>query len=199
MEVKKGVSKGVVIIGLIIVLLVTGVVGGAFYVYYSSPEEVYQENVEGGKLSLTYSDDQNLFLIENAIPTSDLVGTVYDSADMFFDFTVNVDIDEANFVEYEILLVKDETVSTALNNNIKVYLEKEENNNYVKVAEPEIFSSNVEDEKIGSSVMSIYKMKHSSNANDNYRLRMWLCDSAVVSPGQVQNYGVKVALRGMAK
>ena len=159
---------------------------------------MYQETLDGGKIALSYADEENLFLLENLIPTSDLVGTVYDSADMFFDFTVNVDIDEANFVEYEILLVKDESVSTALNNNIKVYLEKEENNNYVKVAEPEIFSSNVDDEKIGNSVMSVYKMKRSSNANDNYRLRMWLCDYAVINPGQVQNYGVKVVLRGVA-
>ena len=142
MEVKKGVSKGVVICCLIIVLLVVGIVGGAFYIYYGSPEEVHQETLDGGKIALSYVDEENLFLLENLIPTSDLVGTVYDSADMFFDFTVNVDIEEANNIEYEVLVVKDETLSTALNTNIKIYLEKEENGNYVKVAGPQIFSSN---------------------------------------------------------
>ena len=199
MESKKGVSKGVIIGCIIIVLLVVSIVAGAFYIYYSSPEEVYQETLEGGSISLTYSDEQNLFLIENAIPTSDLVGTVYDSADMFFDFTVNVDIEEANYVEYEVLLVKDDETSTSLNNNIRVYLEKEEDGNYVQVAGPEAFSSNVEDEKLGSSVMSIYSAKRDSSGSDNYRLRVWLADTAVVASGDVQNFGIKIALQGEAK
>lgn len=199
MEVKKGVSKGVVICCLIIVLLVVGIVGGAFYIYYGSPEEVHQETLDGGKIALSYVDEENLFLLENLIPTSDLVGTVYDSADMFFDFTVNVDIEEANNIEYEVLVVKDETLSTALNTNIKIYLEKEENGNYVKVAGPQIFSSNVEDSDLGNSVMSLYKMQRKSNGNDNYRLRLWLSDTAVVTPNEIQNFGIKVALKGKAK
>lgn len=199
MEEKKGVSKGVIITCVLIVLLIAGIVGGALYIYYCSPEEVYQENLEGGNLSLSYSDEENLFVIENAIPTSDLVGTVYDSADLFFDFTVKVDIEEANYIEYEILLVKDETVSTALNNNIKVYLEKEENGTFVKVGEPEIFTSNVEDEKIGKNIMLAHKDKRTTNGSDNYRLRVWLADTSVVSADEVQNFGVKIALRGDAK
>lgn len=199
MEVKKGVSKGIVIACIIIVLLVASIIAGAFYIYYGSPEEVYQETLSGGTISLTYSDEQNLFLVENAIPTSDIVGSVYDSADMFFDFTVNVDIEEAEYVEYEVLLVKDDNLSTALNNNIKVYLEKEESGTYVKVAGPEEFSSNVDDEKIGNSVMSVYKGKRTSSGNDGYRLRMWLSDTATITPGEIQNYAVKVALKGEAK
>lgn len=199
MEVKKGVSKGVIIGCIIIVLLVVGVVVGAFYIHYGSPEEVYQETYDGGNISLTYSDEENLFLIENATPTSDLVGMVYDSADLFFDFTVKVDIDEAEAVEYDILLVKDETLSTALDSNIKVYLEKEESGTYVKVAGPDIFTSNTEDEKLGNSIMSVYKGKRTSDGNDNYRLRIWLADTAVVAPEQIQNYAVKVAVKGKAK
>lgn len=199
MEVKKGVSKGVIISCIVIVILVVCIVAGAFYIYYGSPEEVYQESLTGGNISLTYSDDANLFSIENAIPTSDVVGSVYDSADLFYDFTVKVDIEEANFIEYEVLLVKDDTLSTSLNNNIKVYLEKEESGSYVKVAGPEVFTSNVEDDKLGNSVMSAYKEKRTESGNDNYRLRMWVSDTANFSPGELQNYAVKVALKGVAK
>lgn len=199
MESKKGVSKGVVICCIVIVFLVVSIVAGAFYIYYGTPEEVYQETLDGGKIALSYADEENLFLLENLIPTSDLVGTVYDSADMFFDFTVNVDIEEANNIEYEVLLVKDETLSTALNTNIKIYLEKEEKDGYVKVAGPEFFSSNVEDSALGNSVMSLYKTQRKSNGNDNYRLRLWLSDSAVVTPNEIQNFGIKVALKGKAK
>ena len=88
MEVKKGISKGVIIACLIIAILVVCIVVGAFYIYYGSPKEVYQESLTGGDISLTYSDEENLFAIENAIPTSDIVGKAYDSADLFFDFSV---------------------------------------------------------------------------------------------------------------
>lgn len=199
MGVKRSVSKGVVIACIIIVILVACIVGGTFYIYYGSPKEVYQETLTGGNISLTYSDEENLFAIENAIPTSDIVGKAYDSADLFFDFTVKVDIEDANYIEYDVLLVKDETLSTAINNNIKVYLEKEKNGSYVKVAGPELFTSNLDDEQIGNSVMSIYKEKHTESGNDNYRLRMWLSDSAKINAGEIQNYAVKVALKGKAK
>lgn len=199
MEVKKGVSKGVIISCIIIVFLVVSIVGGAFYIYYGTPEEVHQETLDGGKIALSYADEENLFFLENLIPTSDLVGSVYDRADLFFDFTVNVDIEEANNIEYEVLFVKDDTVSTAMNTNIKIYLEKEENGNYVKVAGPEIFTSNVEDSELGNSVMSLYKTKRESNGNDNYRVRLWLSDTAVVEPNEIQNFGIKVALQGKAK
>lgn len=199
MGVKRSVSKGVVIACIIIVILVACIVGGTFYIYYGSPKEVYQESLTGGNISLTYSDEENLFAIENAIPTSDIVGKAYDSADLFFDFTVKVDIEDANYIEYDVLLVKDETLSTAINNNIKVYLEKEKNGSYVNVAGPELFTSNLDDEQIGNSVMSIYKEKHTESGNDNYRLRMWLSDSAKINAGEIQNYAVKVALKGKAK
>ncbi len=199
MEVKRGVSKGIIFACIIIILLVVGIIVGAFYIDSNKPGEVYQETHDGGRISLTYSDEENLFLIENAIPTSDLVGTVYDSADKFYDFTVNIEKLEAEYIEYEILLVKDEKVSTAINNNIKVYLEKANGEVYSKVAGPVVFENNVEDEKLGNVIMSLYKHKSTSSGNDNYRLRMWLSDSAVVAPGVNQNYGVKIALRGVAK
>lgn len=199
MEVKKGVSKSVIIGCIIIIILIVCIVAGAFYIYYGSPEEVYQESLTGGNISLTYSDEENLFAIEKAIPTSDIEGKKYDSADLFYDFTVKVDIEDANVIEYEILLVKDETLSNALNSNIKVYLEKEDSGTYVQVAGPEIFNSNVEDEKIGDSVMSVYKEKRTESGNDNYRLRMWVSDTANITPGELQNYAVKIALKGAAK
>lgn len=199
MEGKKGVSKKVVIACIIIFILVAGIVGAAFYIYFSSPAEVYQESLTGGSISLTYSDDENLFAIESATPTSDIVGKAYDSADLFFDFTVKVNVEEANAIEYEVLLVKDEELSTAMNDNIKIYLEKEESGSYVAVDDPKIFSSNVDDEKIGNSVMLVHKEKRTESGNDNYRLRMWVSDTANITSGQLQNYAVKISLKGKAK
>lgn len=199
MENKKGISKGILIICLVIVLLVVAIVVGAFYIHNNQPVDVVEENLTGGSVALTYSDDENLFVIENAIPTSDVVGTKFDSAELFFDFTVKTEIEDANYVEYEIILVKDEKTSSSLNDNIKVYLEKEKRGTYSKVVEPIIFKSNITDIELGNDLMSVYKQKKTTSGSDNYRLRLWVSDTAVFNAGEVQNFGVKVAIKGIAK
>lgn len=199
MESKKGISKGIIIAAVIIVILVIGIVVGAFYIHNNKPVDVEELTLPGGDIALTYSDDENLFVIENAIPTSDMVGIKYDSAELFFDFTVKTTIEDAEYVEYEVLLVKDETISTALNDNVKVYLEKEKSGTYSKVIDPMVFSANTKDEELGTDIMSVYKQKKVSSGSDNYRLRVWLSDTAVFTAGEVQNFGVKVAIKGIAK
>lgn len=199
MENKKGISKGILITCLIIVLLVVAIIVGAFYIHNNQPVDVVEENLSGGSVSLTYSDDENLFVIENAIPTSDIVGTKLDSAELFFDFTVKTEIEDANYVEYEIILVKDEMTSTSLNENIKVYLEKEKRGTYSKVVEPTLFKTNVTDAELGTDLMSVYKQKKTTSGSDNYRLRLWVSDTAIFNAGDVQNFGIKVAIKGIAK
>ncbi len=198
MENKKSVSKGLIFGVIIIVMLVGAVIGGAFYLHLNQVQDVDEKTLDGGAISLTYVDEVNLFTIENAIPTSDLVGTVSDSAETFFDFTVKTTIEEANEIEYEIILVRDETVSTALNENIKVYLEKCESGTYVEVAGPEVFTVN-DDIDLDGDAMSIYKTSTKSSGNDNYRLRIWLSDTAVYDASELQNFSVKVVINGEAK
>lgn len=196
---KKGVSKKIVFLSIVIFLLVIGIIAGVFIIESRKPAEVYQKTAAGGIVSLTYSDDENLFVIENALPTSDSVGVAYDSAELFYDFTVNVVLEEANEIEYEIILVKDEFLSTALNNDVIVYLEQEKEGKYVKVAGPIEFTSNVDDKEIGNAAMSLFKGKRDNDGNDNYRLRMWISDKAVMRVTTPQTYGVKVTLKGNAK
>ena len=195
----KGVSKKIVFLSVIIFLFVIGTISCAYIIESRKPADVYQDIADGGILSLTYSDDENLFVIENALPTSDSIGVAYDSAELFFDFTVNVALEEANEVNYDIILVKDEKLSTALNNNIKVYLEQEKDGKYVKVAGPVEFTSNIDDKEIGNTAMSLFSGKKDFNGNDNYRLRMWISDKAALTVVNPQIYGVKIALKGAAK
>lgn len=199
MENKKGISKGVLFSSLIIILLVVGIVVGAFYIHNNQPVDVIEENLTGGDISLTYSDEENLFVIENSIPTSDIVGTKYDSAELFFDFTVKTELEDANSISYDVILVRDDISSTSKNENIKIYLEKETNGSYVKVIEPTIFNVNLKDEELGENAMKVYTHSKSKSGSDNYRLRMWVSDTAVFNAGEIQNFGVKVAIKGSAK
>ena len=65
MENKKGVSKGLVVSIFIILILVLGIIGGAFYIYCNQPKDIIENTLDGGNISLTYTDETNLFTIEN--------------------------------------------------------------------------------------------------------------------------------------
>lgn len=199
MEKKKGVSKKIGFLCFCIFVFVIGIIVGAFYIYNRSSVNVEEKTADGGSLSLTYADDSNSFVIENAIPTSDIIGEKLDSADMFFDFTINTELDEATSIQYNILLVRDEEKSNALNSNIKVYLEKENNGKYEKVVAPVIFTSNFNDKDLGKDVMKLYTNKAISDGSENYRLRLWLSDTAVYEPEEEQNFGIKISVQGTAK
>lgn len=199
MENKKGISRKIIIISFCIVILILGIIGGAFYIQKSQPVDVIEETLPGGSVSLTYTDEENLFVIEKAIPTSDVVGTVSDAAELYFDFTVTTDMDEASLIKYSVLLVKDESVSTAINENIKVYLEKQVDGTYKKVGDPKLFENNYKDEQIGNTIMKVHEQKKRESGSDNYRLRIWLSDTAVLDSKDNQNFGVKVAVVGTAE
>ena len=199
MKNKKGISKKIIVISFCIVILVLGIIVSAFYIEKSKPTNVIEETLPGGKVSLTYTDEENLFVIENAIPTSNVVGTSSEAAELYFDFTVTTDMEEASLVNYSILLVKDEIFSTSLNDNIKVYLEKQTDGIYEKVHDPKVFENNYKDEEIGNNIMKIHEQKKTMSGSDNYRLRVWLSDTAVYNSNDVQNFGVKVAVVGSAQ
>lgn len=199
MENKKGISRKIIVISFCIVILVLGIVAGAFYIQKTKPVDVIEETLSGGSVSLTYTDEENLFVIEKAIPTSDVVGTSSEAAELYFDFTITTDMDEASLVKYSVLLVKDENVSTAIDDNIKVYLEKQVDGTYKKVDDPKIFANNYKDEELGNSIMKVHEQKKRESGSDNYRLRVWLSDTAVFNKTDVQNFGVKIAVVGSAE
>ena len=199
MENKKNVSKVVIFSVIGIVILILCIIAISFSVFYNAPMKVKKENFDGGDISLTYADEVNSFSITNGVPTSDLVGVKLDSADKYFDFTVNTKFDEANEISYEIIIIKDEKKSTTLDNNIKLYLEKQENGVYTDVFGPSVFDDNVVDDDFGKYAMSVYEEKTTTNRTDNYRLRMWISDKAVFSPEEIQNYTVKIAIKGEAR
>lgn len=198
MENKNVISKGVKYSIVTIILVIIAVIGCSFFLYANKPQVIQQETLEGGSITLTYSDDENLFVMENGVPTSDSVGMIFDSADKYFDFTVKTVVDEADYIEYQIILEKDNDVSTALDSNVKVYLEREDSGTFVKVGEPIKFATEVSENDEDVS-LAIFKVKKTSNDTDNYRLRMWIDETATIDANQIQNYGVKVAIKGEAK
>lgn len=198
MDNKKGISTKVWIVIICIILVVFSIIGVASYIHYNRPVNVNYEEENGGDVSLTYTDEQNVFSIISGTPMSDADGISQVAADKYFDFTISTDISSANEIKYSIILVKDKNISTSVNENVKVYLEKQNSGSYVSVVEPKVFSPNIKDEKYDGEAMTIYEITRKQSGNDNYRLRMWIADIAILNPTQAENFGVKVVVDGKA-
>ena len=194
---KKEISFKVWMLLIAVFLSVGAVIGLSSYLFYCEPKNIEYDEVSGGEISMTYTDDKNIFAITNGIKMSDADGMIQDASDKFFDFSINTDISNANNLEYSIILVKDEELSTALDENVKIYLEKEVSGSYSEVTGPIVFSSNMKDSEY-KNAMTIYRGTNKNNKTENFRLRMWISDTAEVTPEQIQNYSVKIMVDGKA-
>ena len=134
--------------------------------------------------------------IQDALPTSDEVGKHLNGKGEYFDFTIKSNIVNGS-ITYEIAVIKDKS-STISDNSIKLYLEKQNSGSYEQVMEPTIFKSITKKSKIGSpkSSMVLYKLKRKKSGTDNYRLRIWIKEDAVVEMDK--SYTVKVNVYGKA-
>lgn len=198
MENKKGISKKVWLLIISVIFGVCVVIGASSYIFYNQPKDVEVDELSGGEVLLTYTDDENLFSITNAVKMSDANGIAQSAADKYFDFTVSTDINNANNIEYSIILEKDETISTSLDEHVKIYLEKQNSGSYVQVFGPEVFSSNIKDGVYAGEAMTILNVNKKNSTKDNYRLRMWISDEANFTPEEIQNFGVKIIVDGKA-
>ena len=170
------------------------------YSFYKTPKEVVTKKLNGGNISLTYTDEFNGLTIRKCVPLNDNRGMKLDSADMFFDFSVTTELDDAESIDYEISVQKDSSLSTTLDENIRVYLETVKNERYVGVFGPETYEHSTEKSKLGTDVgyMPVYKVNKTNNSTDKYRLRVWLYDKSVFDKRAVQNITMKVYVTGKA-
>ena len=198
---KDSLSKGVVIgIVLVSVFVVAFISVGSIY-FLSAQRNVKEQIVHEGSVVMTYTDDLNRFALTGATPMIDDIGMRLDGADQYFDFTVTTTMQDSEALYYEISVVKEDSFSTILDKNIRIYLEKQESGSYVQLTEPSEYVGVSEKTEIGTpkGAMVLSKVKKTENGSDNYRLRMWLDSTAEVTPDVLQNYTVKVNIYGKAE
>ncbi len=172
----------------------------ALLIFYNSPKEVVTKKLDGGSINLTYTDEFNGITVNKCVPLNDNRGKIMDSADLFFDFSVTSELLDADVINYEISLKKDTALSTTLDENIRVYLEKEKDGKYITAFGPETYEESNSKTKLGTDVgyMPILKVKKTSNSTDKYRLRVWLSDRAIVDKKALQKITMKVYVTGKA-
>lgn len=184
------------ILGICIFLSV--ILGVSIYLFANRKEEVIEKNENGGQITLNYTNNVTGLNLMNITPVTDSVA-IKDLTDQhYFDFFIDVDLKEAASIEYEISVIKNTKESTILDDDIRIYLEKEQSGTYTKVFGPSKYSPLKSDSKLGSSKgsMVLLKTKALKSSKDNYRLRMWLSDQSLTPSG---NYSIDVVVNGVAK
>lgn len=186
-----------VLIIVISILLIVGIAAG-FFSFINREEKVINKTKSGGNIVLNYSDDTNGLRLINAVATTDEMGKKDLTEGDYFDFSVDVDLDNASEVQYEISLTKNSESSTINDKDIRIYLEQEDSGTYNGIFGPESFLPLKSKTKLGSKKGSLVvaKVKKTKSSTDNYRLRIWLNEKAIVTDG---SYSVEVNINGKAK
>jgi hypothetical protein len=182
-------SVSVILIGFIVI---------GYVIFNIKGPKVVEEEENGADIILNYSSNESGLKIRNASKTSDENGILTLKEGEYFDFSVEVLLDNASYVEYEISAIKDAVNSTTSNDDIRIYLEKEKDGSYTKVFGPDKFTPLKEASDLGSKKgsMPLINVKKTNSNTDNYRLRMWLSDKSQLDTG---TYSIDVEVNGVAK
>ncbi len=194
MKEKKELTKRFwfLLLSVCIILIISISVGFAYFSKTKKP--VIYESENGGTVTLNYSGDFSGIVLDKAVPTLDSVGS---KGEKYFDFSVDVALDNATYIEYELALTKIGKCAIP-DDDLKIFLEQEDSGSYVKVFGPEKFTPLTENSKIGSpkGSMAIFKVKKTRSLADRYRLRVWMSDKSSLATG---NCTLEVSVFGNTK
>jgi len=195
MENKKDLSKKFWLTLIIIFLVLIVLVAVGFGIFATREDEVIIQKENGGNIVLNYSSNVSGLKLTNAIPTTNSVGIKKSEDGEYFDFSVDVMLDNAASIDYELSLVKDSKNSTIPDEDIRIYLEQEKSGTYTSVLEPQKFLPIGKDNEFGTKAgsMILTHVKKTKTATDHYRLRIWLCDTSIIANG---TYSVEVVING---
>lgn len=186
-----------VILGSIcgILLVVLGVI---VVLFNNRDPEVVEKEENGANITLNYTGNTTGLELVNMTPTTDELALAITEADKYFEFSVDTLMKKAKTVEYEIFVNKEKTASSLTDDNIRIYLEKENNGTYTKVFGPEKYTASKKISELGSpqGSMVLLREKKTKSSKDNYRLRMWMPADSTIATG---SYKVVVSVVGRAK
>lgn len=186
------------IASIIICIFLLLFIGFGYSCFSNKDANVVEKVVEGGYVTLKYADRTCGLSLINAIPTTDMAGSKDSNDGKYFDFSVETDLKDASKVEYEIYVKKVGSKSNILDDDIKVYLEKEDSGSYGEFFGPEKYTPIKAATEVGSEKgsMVLANIKRIKSGVDNYRLRIWLSDTSMIANG---NYSIEVKIVAKAK
>ncbi len=186
-------TRNVVLCVLGVSVLLIAVVVFAFFMFFREQKANVREVVSKNVVSMNYKTATNTFALNNLTSMNNETGKSLRDEGSYFDFSVSSEVSNDDSVKYEIALIKDKS-STISDSDIVVYLEKQNSGTYAKVTEPEAFTPIKKKTNLGSPAKSMVlnRVSLSSDRVDNYRLRMWVREGAVIDPAGTYSVQVKV-------
>lgn len=193
MEEKSKTSK-VIFMVLIISVIAIIVIVCSFMLFFRGQKNNVKEVVKTGVVTMNYKTPSNKFTLTNLTPMSNDLGKELRDSGTYFDFSISSEVKDE--VQYEIALVKDSS-STIPDEDIVAYLEKQTSGSYAKVNDPRIFTPSMRKSVLGSPAQSmiLYKNSLPGSAVENYRLRLWVKEGAIITD-PTATYTVEVKVYG---
>lgn len=180
MEVNKKTKNIVLImVGISVFFIILVVL--AFVMFFQEQRKNVKQEVKTSIISMNYKSNTNSLTLTDLTPMSDEKGKVLRKEGSYFDFTISSKLEDDTSIKYEIALIKDKS-STISDDDIMVYLEKQNSGTYAKVDEPKVFTPIKKKSKLGSPAKSMVlkRVSQSSSQVDNYRLRIWVREGATI-------------------
>ena len=195
-SIKKESNNKLFIIIVCLFIFIVMVIGISMATFTYTKENGSNFNtISTGNIYLDYTENTNGINITNAYPMNDESGKILTDENQYFDFTVEANIAGDVVTNYEIAAEKLEN-STLNNDEVKLYLEKMNNNKYEEVMAPKHFTPLTKSTDLGTMAGSMLLDSDSLNKSAviKYRLRMWVDENTEV--GELEKtFGVKVSIK----
>lgn len=195
-------SKQVLLSVLGVAILVVAVVGVSFAAFTFSQTGQKVNTISTGTITMSYSEPENGITLTNAMPMQDSTGMDLDGANETFDFSVGATISGSGetTINYAITAVT-EPGTTLKDNFVKVYLTNMASDADSEILAPTVVSSLPKTSSDASGAPDgqfiLDDGTFTTNATNEYRLRMWVADNYVVT-GSSETYTLRVNVYGQA-
>lgn len=198
---KNCISKKLVTWLVIASIVVIMLIGVTFCIFIYKEKNKGERFFDSGSIVMTYSENSDIFFVNNMISVSDDAGRVSSDEDQYFDFTIKVNLGDSKSANYEIALEVNEEFTTVLPSDVMIYLEKQESGTYVPISDPISFDELDLTSDYGASSVAkiITKGSCDETTSYNYRLRMWLKEGTVTIPEIVPSFAVEINVYGETK
>lgn len=188
-------SKKVILFVVVFFVFLISIIGFTFAFFRYMRTSSTESSIQAGKVMLGYIEETNGISLTNAMPISDTNALNTTDTNAYFDFYITYAIPSMAQIKYEIDIeditdqledVEDGTLKSVATNRVKVALENRSETLPDKplVVAPTYFSSialiPASNQKPG---YKLYEKTVSGEANDYYRLYLWLAE--VDSTGEV--------------
>lgn len=186
---ENAISRQIILSIIGIFMLIITVIGVSYALFRLTLTGSRENKINTGTISMSYVESTNGISIDNAMPISDTKGKELLGDNEKFDFTISAKISGITTIGYEVVAKKVIGFKEQVDDNdVRIYLEKESGGTYTSVLEPTAFIPLEEESSYGAPIgdMLLYSSTFSNNEsklsifNENFRLRMWLSDMAII-------------------